>query len=219
MRAGKHPGILATRPVFFTLSALFIVGCALLGFAIIPKGNEIVWMASNRTPFWNQFFLWITRLGEAPLFLIAIVISLFIKFRQSLAFVFTGLASMAITQIAKGIFRLPRPKAWFTALDRLEEMGQIPGYDFHTAFNSFPSGHTLGAFSFFTLLTLLYKHRVVQLFAFFLAALTGISRIYLGQHFLADLSLGALLGILAAIMVYYLCYRNKTSSDGLDRSL
>jgi len=40
------------------------------------------------------------------------------------------------------------------------------------------------------------------LFFLFLAVLVGYSRIYLGQHFLPDVTMGALLGTVTALFVY-----------------
>ena len=39
------------------------------------------------------------------------------------------------------------------------------------------------------------------------ALLVGISRIYLVQHFLKDIYLGSILGVLAALLMYFLQYR------------
>jgi undecaprenyl-diphosphatase len=58
---------------------------------------------------------------------------------------------------------------------------------------SFPSGHTATAFATATVIGLL--HPRLRLPAFGLATLVGLSRIYLGVHFLFDVLAGAALGI------------------------
>jgi len=58
---------------------------------------------------------------------------------------------------------------------------------------SFPSGHTMTAFSIALVLT--YFYHGVQLPVFFLACSIAVSRIVLGMHFLSDVLAGAILGV------------------------
>ena len=63
---------------------------------------------------------------------------------------------------------------------------------------SFPSGHSIAAFSAFTILGIKYGHLY---FFIFLAVMVSISRIYLGVHYPLDVLAGALLGIIFALIV------------------
>lgn len=58
---------------------------------------------------------------------------------------------------------------------------------------SFPSGHTMTAFSI--ALVLSYFYRGVELPLYFLAGSIAISRVVLGMHFLSDVLAGAILGV------------------------
>jgi undecaprenyl-diphosphatase len=58
---------------------------------------------------------------------------------------------------------------------------------------SFPSGHTMTAFSI--ALVLSYFYRGVELPLYFMAASIAISRVVLGMHFVSDVLAGAMLGI------------------------
>ena len=58
---------------------------------------------------------------------------------------------------------------------------------------SFPSGHTMTAFSI--ALVISYFYRGVELPVYFFACSIAISRIVLGMHFLSDVLAGAVLGI------------------------
>ena len=70
-------------------------------------------------------------------------------------------------------------------------------------FNSFPSGHTTAAFAFFCALSILArKHPLLQSLFFLLAAGVAYSRMYLSQHFLADVLAGSLLAWAAVKWIY-----------------
>ena len=61
---------------------------------------------------------------------------------------------------------------------------------------SFPSGHTIAAFSVATIISRQYgsNHRWLPYFAYGVATLIGFSRLSLGDHFTADVFAGAALG-------------------------
>ena len=84
---------------------------------------------------------------------------------------------------------------------------------------SFPSGHTTSFFALaFAVCILLTKSDrlskypketsyVIQVLLFFAAALGGYSRIYLSQHFTADVFGGMIVGCLITIVCYVVFYR------------
>jgi membrane-associated phospholipid phosphatase len=60
---------------------------------------------------------------------------------------------------------------------------------------SFPSGHTIAAFSIATVVARRYgNHRWVPYAAYGMAALVGFSRLSLSAHFLSDVFMGGALG-------------------------
>ncbi len=60
---------------------------------------------------------------------------------------------------------------------------------------SFPSGHTISAFSVATIVARRYgNHRWVPVAAYSAAALVGFSRLTLSAHYLSDVFMGAALG-------------------------
>ena len=79
--------------------------------------------------------------------------------------------------------------------------------------SSFPSGHTIAAF---TALALLYRgYPKLRHLWFVLALLIGFSRIYLGVHFLTDVAVGALIGyVIGNTTVYYYEKRLKNKEKG-----
>lgn len=69
---------------------------------------------------------------------------------------------------------------------------------------SFPSGHTSSAFTFAMALTLTLKNKWASIGSFVFAFLMGISRIYVGVHYPTDVIAGAFVGILYAVIGYFI---------------
>ncbi|MHA1288675.1 MAG: phosphatase PAP2 family protein, partial [Candidatus Thorarchaeota archaeon] len=69
---------------------------------------------------------------------------------------------------------------------------------------STPSGHSQYSATFFGWLTVRIKTWWIALLGIILTFMIGISRIYLGVHFLGDVLIGWGLGILTVILIYYL---------------
>ncbi|MXV37732.1 phosphatase PAP2 family protein [Flavobacteriaceae bacterium Ap0902] len=79
----------------------------------------------------------------------------------------------------------------------IEDLHLITGVQLHSA-QAFSSVHTTSAFAFFILLAFLFARNTVSQIIFgVLVILVGFSRIYLSQHFLADVLFGASLGIIS----------------------
>ena len=61
----------------------------------------------------------------------------------------------------------------------------------------------MSAFAIFTLVALLIKNKKGgALVLFILAIIVGLSRIYLVQHFLKDVYLGGIMGVLIAFLIF-----------------
>ncbi len=78
----------------------------------------------------------------------------------------------------------------------------IEGVTVH-AHNSFPSGHTTSVFALCSMLAFCYPKVGYQLVFFFIAMLTGLTRVYLLQHYLIDVVAGSFIGVLSSILLYY----------------
>ncbi|RYD68900.1 MAG: phosphatase PAP2 family protein [Sphingobacteriales bacterium] len=89
--------------------------------------------------------------------------------------------------------------------------------------NSFPSGHTASAFCLFTLLALFVANKKYGLFFLLMALLVAYSRIYLSQHNFIDTYVGAWIGILSALVIYFYFYganrKFNQKATVMDRSL
>lgn len=194
--------IISENKVYFFCFLLFLLIGA--GFLLaIELGDAIRFFSAHRSGWSNWLFLYGTRLGEEYTYFLVFAICLFVRFRYSFLVLLTGLVVTIVSFTTKTLFAHDRPITFFEKLSGLEELNLIEGIELHSGATSFPSGHTMSAFALFGLLALLVpKKRWVAVLFFLLALLVGLSRIYLVQHFLKDVYLGAIIGTILAIMLW-----------------
>ena len=76
----------------------------------------------------------------------------------------------------------------------------VEGVDLHSTL-SMPSGHTSAVFAFCFSLALFCPKWWQKMLCLLIAILVGYSRIYLSQHFLADVLAGSIVGIVAVLIL------------------
>ena len=96
-----------------------------------------------------------------------------------------------------------RPSVYFNDLIEQGSWHLVDGVQLHQLY-SFPSGHTTSIFSICVLLSLFINSRKIKYSLCFIAILTGLSRVYLAQHFLVDVFAGSLIGFSAVIISYFI---------------
>jgi membrane-associated phospholipid phosphatase len=110
-----------------------------------------------------------------------------------------AMADAAIMQtVLKDATKRVKP-AGFPASGNLNDswfkMRGSPSYSYLKGDGSFPSGHTIEAFSVATIIAQRYRnHRWVPYAAYGLASVVGFSRLSLSAHFLSDVFMGGALG-------------------------
>lgn len=168
--------------------------------------------------FLDWFFALYTHFGDGLFPLVVVLIALFFRYSYALALLINFLVTGGIILLLKFVVfdTSPRPKKYFEQL-QTEGLRLIEGLEVHS-FNSMPSGHTATAFSIFCMLALLSANKKLGAVFFVLAALVGYSRIYLSQHFLEDVTVGALIGSICAMGVYYL-HETRFNTPKLSKSL
>ncbi len=118
-----------------------------------------------------------------------------------ISFITSGIA----IQIIKYFIVEARPKVFF-------EQAQLPFFIKDvTLYNmsSFPSGHTTTAFATATTIVLFQKTKSWQLPILLFAAMVGYSRIYLSQHFLGDVIVGAVIGTVFGVFCSWIIFKSN----------
>ena len=81
---------------------------------------------------------------------------------------------------------------------------------FSAKYNAFPSGHVAASTAFFGVL-IFARHRI-GLACLPIPILIGLSRMYLGAHYLSDVVCAAVLGIICAALVAHFSFKNSQSA-------
>lgn len=175
------------------LLGLWILGAG-TALLIFSRNAIFIFLNQDKGEIFDAVITVFTAMGDG-LFVIALAM-LFLLFKQKqLAFmlVLSFLVSGLFVQIFKHLIELPRPVGVITPVSSIHH----PGWStLHTSF-SFPSGHTTSAFAAATMLAYYLPKWSITVFA--MAIVTGLSRVCLGQHFLLDVWVGSLLGILVSV--------------------
>lgn len=122
----------------------------------------------------------------------------FIKIKNSYVFyVFSSvMLAIATTGILKVLIGRSRPIMY----EALGNTYFVHG-SFNYVFNSMPSGHTAVSFAGLVMIGMLFPR--IKWAMWTLATIIGLSRIYVGAHWTADVILGAFVGMLCADIVKY----------------
>lgn len=162
-----------------------------------------------RTHFLDIFFIKASALGNAytALFLLPLVFRF--KFKWAAIFI-TGFLIQAFIVILfkKGLFHGElRPLLFFRRSGLMDTVQLISGLKVRHV-NTFPSGHTATIFYLVSFFALLARNKVASWILLLIGMVVGFSRIYLFQHWYADVYVGMLFGILSSILAYIIIKSN-----------
>ena len=200
--------------IFISLSLMLLIA---LGLALlcVEKGDLHLLLCNHHTPARDIFYRYYTQVAEWFPYVVCVAILLFGRLGDGLFASACQAFAALTTQIIKHILVAPRPLTWFAEHMPDVQLPLAEGVRMNY-WLSFPSGHTTSFFALaFAVCILLTKsHRIsslpgvlVQFLLFFAAALGGYSRIYLSQHFAADVFGGMIVGCLITIVCYAVFYR------------
>jgi len=196
----KLKDIFVANRLFFSFFAFFFfVGLIFL----LTEGKAAAFVALNpyHRSALDSFFVYVTFMGDGLFALLVFILFLLMRrWAQATQVIIAFLLSALLAQILKNIFSMPRPKQFFAPGQYAYFIDGIT----HTGFASFPSGHSTSVFALATTLALLEKNKKTNVAYLLGAVAVGYSRIYLGQHFLNDVLMGASIGMGVSVLVHWL---------------
>jgi membrane-associated phospholipid phosphatase len=193
-----------------------------------------IFLQSFSSGFLTVFFNFITTLGYdvfVRFFLIVIIFG--VSYRLGFMLLQLVMWNGILTDILKETFRLPRPVNVDSAVQVLELgfpspnptplasmgaksfFGSLPreAVEYmrlhHTDSYGFPSGHSSGAIALWGGLVVLFRKKWLTIPCVLLMILIPLSRLYLGRHFLADVTGGLVLGLILLIVFTRIMFRNE----------
>ena len=190
--------------LLFSILFIFIMMLVILNKSSFIDDNIYNFVISIRNDFFDNYFMFITRLGNTKVVL-GIIIAFCIIFhnKNSIYLSLCSLGSVCLNTLIKVIIKRQRPN-----ILRLIEQG---GY-------SFPSGHAMISISLYGFLLYLVLSEInnkilkycVSIILIFIIISIGASRIYLGVHFASDVIAGYLLASIYVIIFIMIIDKYKT---------
>jgi membrane-associated phospholipid phosphatase len=181
--------------------------------------DPILWLQGFASDWLTNLMWLVSELGDSRVYRAAAIAIVFgIQLRGGLLLLNLLLSSYLLAGVLKQVFAIPRPPAvdgriqelvrvtasrppcagpdapsFWSPLDPevLARCRALPGPSL-----GFPSGHLTGATSFFGGNALLLRHRGLAFLCAAVVPLMGLSRMYLGVHFLGDAVGGVIVGAL-----------------------
>lgn len=160
---------------------------------------------------------YVTDLGEGWTVVIISLIWALFNYRQAFLMATSWGLTSILAQILKRIFEAPRPALYFK--DQLSRIHFVKGVEI-LRYGSFPSGHTITAFSAAVVATYFLKNKNWGLLFLLIAMLVGYSRMYLSEHFFEDVIGGSVIGVVVTLFwLAWLDSRKFLQGKGWDRGL
>lgn len=195
---------------YFIWPYVAIVAAVLITRLLVTRTAAYFFVNGLHTPAGDFLFPYITELGStSAAVLISLLLLLFRKRMGTVmatAYIFTSTISFTL----KALVGFPRPHRYFS--ERLHDIYFVPGVVVLDNFRSFPSGHSVCAFTAATVLAYYTKNKYWSLLYLALALLVAYSRMYMSQHFLEDVTAGSLLGVFFSMV--WLSFFGRSESSG-----
>ena len=180
---------------------LYLLG--ILFLSIFQNSNFSIIVNASHNNFLDQFFKYITFLGDGRFVFLIALIYLFANKKYGTSILISLIINTILIQVLKRVVfsNRFRPSFYFKNLIEDGSWNMIDGVELYEKF-SFPSGHTALIFCLCMSICIFMKKKYFPLLLVLLAYIVGFSRIYLSQHFLIDVLAGALIGSLIPILTF-----------------
>ena len=184
-----------------------VVLCACLIIKLTFTREDIYFAVnSHNYPWADTLAPYMTDLGNGWTTIAFAAILLLFNYGKSLFLAITYAVTSILAQIIKHIFDAPRPRLYFQ--NQLGHIHFVKGV-YMLSLHSFPSGHTVTAFSTLVVITYWCKNKGWGLPLLLLAILIGYSRMYLSEHFFEDVTAGSVIGTITTVFLITWLYSKK----------
>ena len=201
----------------------FFIGYVLL----LLFGSSLLFTYGKLTTFYllnpyhrdwfNYIFYFFTILGDG-FFCIPLGFSLLIIKQKKLCWLVLSsyIISGIIILILKNYIEEARPSLYIELKNYPYFIDHITLHNYH----GFPSGHTASAFALASVLAFnSMSKRKSAIVLLITATLIGYSRVYLGQHFISDVMVGSVIGVLSGIFCWEYVLRIKFIKDSYRKAM
>lgn len=191
-----------------------------LYFILSYTNEQLFFFVNDRYNKWEDLSMpYYTNVGDGVT-LIALGLCLaFIRIRYGMIMLAGFALEGLLVQVMKRYIFSDHVRPWKEWGDKVHLVTGFTPYQN----NSFPSGHTATAFCMFALIAFMLPNKKWGALLFLPALLVAYSRIYLAQHHFIDVYAGAVIGVLAAVLVYLYFYspqrKFNQEASWLDRPL
>jgi membrane-associated phospholipid phosphatase len=200
-----------------TAAFYWLIGIAIAALAIALgfyfDGTVRDFMAEHQTTALRSFMRYVSFLGDWPLhvgFGLLLLAIAWIRDSKKWTRIFLAmLIAMSLAGVTGHVIKrmVPRPRP------SVHTDMRWGGPRFSSKYHSFPSGHVDASTAFFC--TLFLANRRIGLACFPIPILIGLSRMYVGAHYLSDVVCAAVLGILCALFVAHFLFRQIDNQQSL----
>jgi membrane-associated phospholipid phosphatase len=181
--------------LFFILYLILLCACLIIKLTFTRE--QIYFAVNNFNYPWADYIApYVTDIGLGlTTIVIAVILALF-NYRKAFLLGTAYAITSLFAQLIKHIVKAPRPKLYFH--DQLSHIHFVKGM-YIDMNDSFPSGHTVTAFSSAVVITYLLKNKNWSVLLLAVAILVGYSRMYLSEHFFEDVTGGSVLGVIITV--------------------
>lgn len=190
--------IKSNRIFYLTFTAIWLLG--LYHQLTSSQFALSIWVNNWHTPALDRLMVWLTNAGDGIWLTIVGAALIILRKKWWLAIIACLSIPSVVTQLLKHqVFSdAKRPSVLMANIPDLYYVKDVVMNEL----NSFPSGHTTAAFSLYTLIALLIPHKSSGWVWACLATLIALSRVYLLQHFWADILAGSIIGLSICTLLF-----------------
>jgi membrane-associated phospholipid phosphatase len=163
----------------------------------------IRFLENHRTAMLTRFFLGASLLGDVTGYIL-IVTLIYVSFDKTLGVRLSVLAllTMCLNHVLKIIIKNPRPFIREGTYLREWAVSRQTALELATEYST-PSGHAMAGAAFYSYVYAIAENRWVKVAAATLIVVTGLSRPYLGVHYLEDIISGWAIGLVVGVVAVY----------------